>query len=88
MLFAPFLPHTSEQLHAALGYTKPLFGQQKVETLTDDLGEHTALRYDPAGAIGKWEAERLEPGRPFAKPRPLFKRLDESIVEEERARLG
>ncbi len=88
VLFAPFLPHTSEQLHTLLGYTKPLFGTQKVETLTDDLGEHTALRYDPAGAMGKWEAERLDPGRPFAKPKPLFKRLDASIVEEERARLG
>jgi len=88
VLFAPFLPHTSEQLHKMLGYENPLFGSQATETVEDALGEHTVLRYLPEGGIGKWQAERLEPGREFAKPKPLFKRLDPSIVEEERARLG
>ena len=88
VLFAPFLPHTSERLHRMLGYEKPLFGAQATEKVEDALGEHTVLRYLPEGGTGKWQPERLEPGREFAKPKPLFKRLDPSIVEEERARLG
>ncbi len=88
VLFAPFLPHTSEALHRALGYTRPLFGAQKVETVEDALGEHTVLRYDPTGASGRWEPSQLPPGQPIQKPKPLFRKLDPSIVEEERARLG
>jgi methionyl-tRNA synthetase len=39
-----------------------------------------------AGA--KWESVPLETGRPVAPPKPVFKKLDPSIVEEELARLG
>jgi methionyl-tRNA synthetase len=42
VLFAPFLPHTSEALHAALGYEKPLFGQQVVVLGLDVLEHVTA----------------------------------------------
>ncbi len=88
VLFAPFLPFTSEKLHAYLGYETPLFGSQALETWQDDLGEHTALRYIPGQASGRWEPSRLHPGRVFQKPKPLFRKLDRAIVEAERARLG
>lgn len=88
VLLAPFLPHTSEKLHTYLGYTKPLFGTQFVETQTDDLDPHDVLRYDPANASGRWEPSALEAGAPLAQPSPLFKKLDAKIIEEERARLG
>ena len=32
--------------------------------------------------------EKLKPGSEFYKPSPLFKKLDESVIEEERSRLG
>ncbi len=88
VLFAPFLPHTSEALHRALGYERPLFGEQVTETVQDSLGEHTVLRYVPGQASGRWEPSQLSPGQPIQKPKPLFRKLDPSIVEEERARLG
>ena len=89
VMFAPFLPFTSEQLNAYLGYDAPLFGRQTVETVTDDLGEHTVLRYLPENAAGRWEPSALlQPGAPFQKPKPLFKKLDPAIVDEELARLG
>jgi len=88
VLLAPFLPHSSEKLHAYFGYEKPLFGQQGVEEIVDDLGTHKGLRYYPANASGRWEPCQLEPGRALVQPQPLFKKLDPSIVEEERARLG
>jgi methionyl-tRNA synthetase len=88
VLFSPFLPFTSERLHTFLGYTHPLFGEQYVETYHDALGEHVALRYRPGSASGRWEPGKLPLGQPLQKPEPLFRKLEESILEEERQRLG
>jgi methionyl-tRNA synthetase len=87
ILFSPFLPFSSERLHTYLGYSHPLFGVQYTESHTDSLGTHDVLRYDPDDASGKWEPSELKPGGPINEPSPLFRKLDQSIVEEERARL-
>jgi methionyl-tRNA synthetase len=88
ILFAPFIPFSSEQLHKILGYTQPLFGDQFTEVIKDSLGEHEVLRYNPEKASGVWQASQLQPGTELLKPSPLFKKLDDEIVESERARLG
>ena len=88
ILLAPFLPFTSEKLHANLGYTQPLFGEQYVESHTDNVGEHTILRYDPSQGTGKWAPSQLPPGQALEKPKPLFRKLDSSVADEERARLA
>lgn len=88
VLLAPFLPFTSERLHGFFGYSQPIYGKQFIDTIEDELGIHTALRYDPDGASGRWEPSKLEPGRMLVNPQPLFKKLDASIIEEERKRLG
>ena len=88
VLLSPFLPFSSERLHTYLGYLEPLFGEQRVETLSDQLGEHTVLRYYPQKGRGYWAPSQLPAGQVLTQPAPLFKKLDESIVEEERARLG
>jgi methionyl-tRNA synthetase len=88
VLFSPILPFTSQQLHAYLGYDGLLFGEQFVETYQDNLGEHVALRYNPNPATGRWEPSQITPGQTLQKPGPLFRKLDESILDEERQRLG
>lgn len=88
ILFAPFLPHTSEKLHTFFAGTGPLFGTQSVETEQDDLGTHNVLRYHPETATGRWEPSKLQPGHVLNQPGPLFKKLEPKIIEEERARLG
>jgi len=88
ILFAPFLPFTSERLHTYLGYDQTLFGEQSVETREDAVAGHAVLRYHPEKATGRWEPSQLQPGQPLRQPQPLFRKLDPSIVEEERARLG
>jgi methionyl-tRNA synthetase len=88
ILFAPFLPFTSEKLNQFLGYSDPLFGTQSTTKEQDSLGEHIVLHYHPDNAKGEWQPSDLKPGMQFQKPEPLFKKLDVSIVEEERARLG
>ncbi len=88
VLLSPFLPFTCERLHSFLGYTQPLFGQQSVINLQDALGEHTALRYHPETASAEWKPSLLLPGQKMQPPAPLFRKLEESIIAEERARLG
>jgi methionyl-tRNA synthetase len=88
VLLAPFLPFTSQKLHEYLGYDRPLFGTQRTETVGDPLGEHTVLHYDPPADGGQWAPARLIPGQALRPPQPLFRKLDPSIVAEERARLG
>jgi len=90
VLFAPFLPFTCERLHTFLGYESPLFGEQYTETVKDSLGEHTVLRY----RVGRdtissyWKPSELKPGVKLNQPAPLFKKLEGSVIEEERAKLG
>ncbi len=88
ILWAPILPFTSQKLHAMLGEEGQLFGAQKVETYQEDTRSHTALTYDPAGAVGVWERVEIPVGRQLPKPKPLFKKLDQSVVADEFARLG
>lgn len=87
-LFAPFLPFSSESLHAALGYEKPLFGEQIVEAVGEGEAAHEVLRYDDRDARGRWRYETLPAGRPLEKPKPLFKKLDESLIDEELERMS
>ena len=89
VIFAPFLPFTSEKLHDYLGYDTPLFGEQYIEGAEDSLGVHDVIRYrPPTDSEPKWHRSRLAPNQQLRQPNPLFKKLDESIVEEERNRLG
>jgi methionyl-tRNA synthetase len=89
VLFAPFLPFTSENLHQYLGYDTPLFGEQYIEEVEDSLGVHKVLRYRDTNALEpKWNPSQLEPNQVLRQPSPLFKKLEESVIEEERARLG
>ncbi len=88
VLLAPFLPFSCESLHQTLGYEQPLFGQQHIERFEEDSRGHEALIYDASQASGRWGPSTLEPGRAFSKPKPLYRKLDESMAEEERSRLG
>jgi methionyl-tRNA synthetase len=88
ILFAPYLPFSSEQLHHYLGYESSLFGELNIERIEEEQRSHGVLTYDGSQAKGCWEASQLKPGQALQQPKPLFKKLDDSIVEEERARLG
>jgi len=93
ILFSPFIPHTSEKLHTYLGYEKPLFGLQATRKIIDDLGSHEILTYDDSGSLSGeefdlWLSMVLTPGKKINQPSALFAKLDHSIVEEERSRLG
>lgn len=89
LLFAPFVPFSSQRLHEYLGYEGQLFGRQHTESFEEEGGRvHEALCYDHHLAVGEWRPSELPAGQPLQKPKPLFEALDESVIEEERARLG
>lgn len=93
LIFSPFLPFTCENLHTYLGYKQPLFGTLVTREIVDDLSSHEVMLYEPgeslsAGGLDLWVPTTLEPGKPFEQPSPLFKKLEPSIVDEERERLG
>ncbi|NLE99759.1 MAG: methionine--tRNA ligase [Anaerolineales bacterium] len=87
VLFAPFLPFSSERLHQYLGYEGTLFGRSYVATFQEAEGRlHEALCYDGSTATGEWAASQLPAGQPLRAPEPLYAKLDERVAEEERAR--
>jgi methionyl-tRNA synthetase len=93
VIFSPFLPHTSEQLHGYLGYEKPIFGKLATQVVEDILSTHEVMLYEPGESLTAdgsdlWQPTELTPGKAFNQPQPLFKKLDESIIEDERERLG
>lgn len=88
ILLAPFLPFTCEKLHTYLGYEHPLFGTQSTQMVSDSLGEHVVLRYHTGASSGRWEASQLPAGQVMRKPAALFRKLEDSVAEEERSRLG
>jgi methionyl-tRNA synthetase len=87
-ILAPVLPHTAQRLHEYLGYDGQLFGTQQVVEYQEETRSQQALTYDHSGAVGTWTKSELPPGQALREPGPLFKKLDESVVEEETSRLA
>jgi len=88
MLFAPFLPFSSQKLHETLGYQGNLFGVQAVNEYQETSRRHRALTYSYDWCGDLWQPSTLQPGQALRAPQPLFRKLDDSIVQEEFARLG
>ena len=86
VLLAPFVPFGAERVHGALGYTQPLFGPQRIVTVTEHTRSHEALVYDATGATGRWAPSALPPGQRLEWSRPLYKKLDGPMVDVESAR--
>jgi methionyl-tRNA synthetase len=88
-LLTPFLPHSAQKIHELLGGTgvhAPMPSIVEVEDL-DGGPAYPVLTGDyTVGA--KWRSVPIEVGRPLAAPKPVFRKLDPSIVDEELARLG
>ncbi|MBM4426379.1 MAG: methionine--tRNA ligase [Chloroflexi bacterium] len=87
VMFAPFIPFTSERLHGFFAYETPLFGEQYTEDVTDAIGTHKVLRYKGVEGM-QWKPSDLKPGEKLNQPGPLFKKLEADVIEAERARLG
>jgi methionyl-tRNA synthetase len=88
ILFAPFLPFTSQRLHEYFGYDGDLFGRLYMEILPESEHSHVALRYDGSSATGSWAPSDLKPGQELRPPAPLFVKLEPGVAEEEVERMA
>ena len=87
-LFTPFLPFTSQRLHEYLGYKGTIIGDCRTVTLEEETRSHLALRYDSTGLQGVWAPSSLQPGQLLHKPKPLYKKLEPEIADQETAKMG
>jgi methionyl-tRNA synthetase len=78
LMLAPYLPFSSAQVHAALGYSEPLFGDIAIES--DNQEGYDYLTYQPllaeADCRNRWVVSQLSPGTQVIRIPPLFKGLD------------
>jgi methionyl-tRNA synthetase len=89
ILLTPFLPFTSQTLHELLGYDGWLAGPLEFRDVNEDDGSaHTILTGDYDTWVGAWEPSELPAGQVLQEPRPLFKKLEPSLVDEELARMA
>jgi methionyl-tRNA synthetase len=87
-LLAPFLPHSSQKVYELLGGTGVFAPMPEIVKVADlDGGPDYPILTGSYDTGGRWESVPLEAGRKLDPPKPIFKKLDPSIVDEELARL-
>jgi methionyl-tRNA synthetase len=89
VLLTPFLPHSAQKIHELLGGTgvhAPMPQLREVDDL--DGGPAYPIITGDYTVGARWESTPIEVGRPLAPPKPVFRKLDPSIVDEELARLA
>ena len=79
-MLTPFLPFSSQRLHAMLGYEDVIAPQPMVREVAEDGITYSVLTGD-YDSEDRWRPSQLPPGRPLPPPAALFKLLDE-VVEE------
>jgi methionyl-tRNA synthetase len=78
---------TAQQLHEYLGCEGQLFGAQHIVEYQEETRNHEALTYDHSRAISTWAPSELPPELALCQLTPLFRNLDESLIDEEYSRL-
>jgi methionyl-tRNA synthetase len=88
-MLAPFLPHTSQQVHELLGRDGVLAPQPELREVDDlDGGPAYPVLAGDYDSSARWAREPLRVGNPVAPPTPLFAKLDAAVVDEELARMA
>ena len=88
-LLTPFLPHSAQKVHELLGRTGVHAPMPRIEQVEDlDGGPAYPVLTGDYAQGGRWESVPLTAGTPLAAPKPVFRKLDPSVIEEELERLG
>jgi methionyl-tRNA synthetase len=83
-LLTPFLPHSAQKVHEALGGTGVWAAQPELRDVEDlDIPGriNPILTGDYTTEQAKWKSVPIEVGRPLQKPSPLFAKLDPELGE-------
>jgi len=87
VLLSPFLPFSAQRLHELLGYEGNISGELRMEMAHENGEEHLTLTGDYTQCAGGWKPSELPMGQTLLPPQTLFKKLDDSVVDEELARM-
>jgi methionyl-tRNA synthetase len=89
LVLSPFLPFSANEVDRALGGAGDIAPMPRLEEVDDlDGGAPYPIITGEYSHFPAWERRPVVPGTPVAKPTPVFRKLDPSVVEEELARLG
>jgi methionyl-tRNA synthetase len=90
-VLSPFLPHSAQEVHEAFGGTgtvSPMPQLREVEDLDGGPGYPVLTgEYRVGENVAAWAPAPIVPGTPVPPAVPIFRKLDEKVVEEELARL-
>jgi len=86
-LLTPFLPRSSQAVNEMLGGAGDWAGMPRIETVDEEGGPSYPVITGSYDSSFRWESRPIAAGTPLAVPAPLFKKLDQSVVDEEIARL-
>jgi methionyl-tRNA synthetase len=88
ILFAPFMPFSSQRLHELLGYDTVIAGEVETREITAESIPYRVLTGDYESWTGRWKPSALPPGQPLREPQPLFTKLDAArVVADELERM-
>lgn len=89
LLLSPFLPFAANEVDEAFGGAGDVAPMPRIEEVEDlDGGAPYPIITGEYSGFPAWGRRPVVPGTPVAKPTPIFRKLDPSVVEEELARLG
>ena len=86
-LLTPFLPFSSQRLHEMLGHDGVIAPQPVVREYEEEEGARHVVLGDDYDATPRWRPSEVPAGRPLPEPKALFRKLDDSVVEEELDRM-
>jgi methionyl-tRNA synthetase len=87
-MLSPFLPHSSNQVHSAMGGEGQIAPMPRIEEVDDlDGGESYPIITGDYTSAPRWGSRPITVGATIGKPSPIFTKLDPSVVDEELKRL-
>ncbi|MBM2622237.1 methionine--tRNA ligase [Actinoplanes sp. LDG1-06] len=88
-LLTPFLPHSAQKVFELLGGEGVHAPMPRIEEVDDlDGGPGYPVLTGDYTVGARWESVPLVTGTPLAAPKPVFRKLEPSVIEEELARLA